>query len=157
MSDLTTASGASRCCSSCKTIRDDSEFGWDKYRCLSCVRSRIRRWRASQAKPASADGRQRPSQMAAGRSSERSQALQTREVVVTEDLSRVVSQYLATRPWDNQQALSGRARIDRRTLREILRVERETTSLQIADRLCVAMGTHLSALDTREVPVGARA
>lgn len=156
MSDRTSVCDGSRRCSSCGETRDDSEFGWDKYRCLPCVRSRIRRWRASHAKPTTA-GRQRPSQMAAGRRSGPSAPLETREVVVTEDLSRVVSQYLATRPWDNQQALSGRARIDRRTLREILRVERETTSLQIADRLCVAMGTHLSALDTREIPVGARA
>lgn len=128
-----------RICSSCREHKNEAEFGYDRYRCLSCIRQRIRDYRA----------RRRPQREAQAEPAERRTTnIGPREYVLTRDLAAMVEAYLSSHPLDGPTRLCERAGIDRRVLREVRAINSAYVSISIADRLCVAMNSHLSYLET---------
>ncbi|WP_217924650.1 hypothetical protein [Miltoncostaea oceani] len=126
---------AERRCSRCQQVKPEGAFGYDRYRCLECIRNRIRVWR-SQSTGSVRSPRRRPA------------STREREFVRGRDLRERITSYLARRPLEGPTSLSSKARIDRRALRAILAGERELVPVAVADRLCVAMGIHLSEFES---------
>lgn len=74
------------------------------------------------------------------------------ESVLTGALAALIEECAKHRPEINATWISERAKVGRNTLRAIMRRQREMTDLHIADRVCVALGRHVSELNPTARP-----